>query len=94
MTRYIWDKTQNTFVEPQLATHEEPPKRSHLASPMLMGGMESYMAPVSNEDGSHSVIRSRKEQSRLMHEHDAVDSRDVSKSMMNENVRKARGYEH
>lgn len=92
MTRYIWDKPQGKFVEPSQATHVEPAKRSHLASPMLMSGMEAYTAPVSNGDGSHSVIRSRKEQSRLMNEHDAVDSRDVPTAMYNENVKEARGY--
>lgn len=62
--------------------------------PMVMKGFEAYLAPVTDGGGEHYKVKGRKEQAKLMQAHDAVDPRDIPKSMYNENVSKARGYEH
>lgn len=87
MTRFIWDREQGTWVP---RSQRVDLRKTSVA----IHSFEAYMAPVCDEGGSHYTVRGQRDQARIMQANDAVDSRDVPKSMRNENVRKARGDEH
>lgn len=82
----------------QAPINEEWEAREAAGEPVRAGAyiqsFEAYQSPVCDDGGAHYPVRGSAEQSRLMNEHDAVDSRDVPSSMMNENVRKTRGYDN
>lgn len=82
-----WEARESAFDED--GNLKESPQ-----GPMVMRSFDAYMAPVTDDGGTHYRVKGRKEQERLMQATDSVDSRDVPRSMMNENVRKARGYEN